>query len=67
LAQRALQGACAAALAAAVSLAPLDGLSMPAYADSVLVSNDTPVLDLAKVVPTGRVDQLQQRLKQLER
>lgn len=67
LAQRVLSSACAAALATAVSLAPLDCTALPAYAEALTVSNDTPVLDLAKLVPAGRVDELQQRIKQLER
>ncbi|GAB4820847.1 hypothetical protein N2152v2_007893 [Parachlorella kessleri] len=50
-----------------MSLAPLDVGILPALADPVVVSNDAPVLDLAKVVPSGRLEQLQQELKQLER
>lgn len=67
LVQRIISGACAAALATAVSLAPLDCTALPAHASSVTVSNDAPVLDLARVVPTGKVDELAERLKQLER
>ena len=67
LAQRLLSGACAVAAAAALSFAPLDAAVLPAYAQGVTVSNDAPVLDLARVVPAGRVEGLEARMKALER
>lgn len=61
-------GAVAAAgvLSAALALAPA-GPGLQAHAQEAVVSNDAPVLDLARVVPSAQLEGLQQRLKDLER
>lgn len=58
------RGACTGALVATLAFAPL-----VAGAAELLppVSNDTPVLDLAHVVPSGKLPALQQDLLTLER
>lgn len=55
--------ACATALAAAALVAaPTAAMA----SDTPLPSDSLPVLDLARVVPSGKVDALQQRLRSLE-
>lgn len=66
LAARVRSAAAAAALSAALALCPAAPGALQAHAQSVAVSNDVPVLDLARVVPSGRLEGLQQQLKQLE-
>ncbi|PSC68992.1 methanol dehydrogenase [Micractinium conductrix] len=59
--------AAAVALSATLALAPVGVGSVPeAQAASVGINNDTPVIDLARVVPSARLEGLQQQLKQLE-
>ncbi|KAL4457453.1 hypothetical protein ABPG75_012318 [Micractinium tetrahymenae] len=55
----------AVALSAALAWAPV---AVPeALAQSAVISNDTPVVDLARVVPSARLEGLQQQLRDLER
>lgn len=57
--------ALAGALSATLCLAPM---APGAHAQSsAVISNDTPVVDLARVVPAGRLEGLQQQLRDLER
>lgn len=51
-------------LAAALALSPVG--AHQAHAESVTISNDTPVVDLARVVPSARLEGLQQQLLDLE-
>ena len=67
LLQRLRSAALASALSAALALAPISATSLEAWAQPVTVSDDTPVLDLARVVPSGRLEGLQQQLRDLER
>lgn len=67
LPQRLLSGACAWVAVTTLSFGPFGICTQSALAESIMVSNDVPVLDMAKVVPTGRVEQLEQRMKQLEK
>ncbi len=55
----------AVALSAALTLAPMAALE--AHAESAVVSNDTPVVDLARVVPSAQLEGLQQQLRDIER
>lgn len=57
----------AVALSAALTLAPMAPGALEAHAQSVVISNDTPVIDLARVVPRDRLEGLQQQLLDLER
>ncbi|PRW56026.1 methanol dehydrogenase [Chlorella sorokiniana] len=66
LLQRLRSAALAGALSATLALAPISATSMDAWAQPVAVSNDTPVLDLARVVPSGQLEGLQQQLRDLE-
>ena len=60
--------ALAGALSATLCLAPMAPGAMEAHAQSsAVISNDTPVVDLARVVPAGRLEGLQQQLRDLER
>jgi hypothetical protein len=65
---RVAQSACAAALALALSFSPAApaAAALETSSSSPIVSNDTPFLDLAKVMPTSKLDGLQTQLKQLE-
>lgn len=64
-AQRLLSGAAALAASAALAFAPLDVATLPAHAQ--LISNDNPVVDLARVVPESKEHELAERIKALER
>lgn len=57
--------AAAALTSAALALAPM--AIAPAYSQTVAISNDTPVVDLARVVPSSKLEGLQQQLLDLER
>lgn len=63
------RGACAGALAATLAFAPLGSGSLVAAQAAELppVVNETPVLDLARVVPSGKLPELQAELLSLER
>jgi hypothetical protein len=67
LLDRLRSAAAATALAATLALAPVGPAALEAHAASVTVSNDTPVLDLARVIPSQRLEGLQQELRDLER
>ena len=67
LLDRLRSAAAASALAATLALAPIGPAALEAHAASVTVSNDTPVLDLARVIPSQRLEGLQQELRDLER
>lgn len=67
LLQRLRSAALAGALSAALALAPVAPGSLEAWAQPAAISEDSPVLDLARVVPSGRLDSLQQQLRDLER
>lgn len=67
LLQRLRSAALAGALSAALALAPIAPASLDAWAQPAAISADTPVLDLARVVPSGRLEGLQQQLLDLER
>ena len=67
LLDRLRSAAAATALAAALALAPVGPAALEAHAASVTVSNDTPVLDLARIIPSQRLEGLQQELRDLER
>lgn len=41
--------------------------ALEAHAESAVVSNDTPVVDLARVVPSAQLEGLQQQLRDIER
>lgn len=61
------QSSCAAALALALTFHPSPAFALPVEASSPpIVSNDVPFLDLAKVMPAGKLDGLQTKLRQLE-
>jgi hypothetical protein len=79
LGSRIAQLGCAAALSLALAVSPpsaaaLDRPTAPATASGIstaslrtpTVSNDVPFLDLARVVPSGKIDALQTQLRQLE-
>jgi hypothetical protein len=65
---RVAQSGCAAAIALALALHPSPAAAVleTSSASSPVVSNDTPFLDLAKVMPAGKLDSLQTQLRQLE-
>ncbi|KAG7669197.1 hypothetical protein Ndes2526B_g05494 [Nannochloris sp. 'desiccata'] len=59
------QSSCAAALALALTLHPSPATALETSSPPK-VSNDVPFLDLAKVMPAGKLDGLQMNLRQLE-
>lgn len=59
------QSSCAAALALALTFHPWPASALETSSPPV-VSNDVPFLDLAKVMPAGKLDGLQVKLRQLE-
>lgn len=67
LVHRLRSAALAGALSATLALAPITPASLEAWAQSAAIREDTPVLDLARVVPSGRLEGLQQQLLDLER
>ena len=68
IATRVVQSSCAAALTLALSLhsSPAAALESRALSSFPIVSNEVPFLDLAKVMPAGKLDGLQTQLRQLE-
>lgn len=66
---RVIQSSCAVAIALALTLHPSPAaaaIETPMSSSSPVVSNDVPFLDIAKVMPAGKLDGLQTQLRQLE-
>lgn len=66
LTTRFAQTSCAVALSLAMAFNAQSAFALGSSAMSPQVSNDTPFLDLAHVVPTGKIDALQAQLRLLE-
>ena len=66
LVERLRSAALVGALSATLALTPICPTAMEAQAQP-LINDDTPVVDLARVVPAAKLDGLQQQLKDLER
>ena len=65
-ATRFAQTSCAVALSLAMTFNPEGALAQDNSAISPQVSNDMPFLDMARVVPSGKIDAFESQLRQLE-